>query len=146
MSLRSFDGFPQPQWNAADDIDRALEAVLVSDSEDESEAAYQRVLWAVGNDHGGTYFPVVLPAISVLGSILETGSPWAQRAAVEVSIDWYCAFVPEVGHETFAAESLKLTVKREIEALTPRVALLTQFDSAARRSAIELTKSFTSRT
>ncbi len=101
IALPNCEDFPQPPENEPGTVADAFRTLLAASNESQSDEAYQRVLWAVGNDHGGTYFPVVLPVISALALVLRNDGPWAQRTALEVLIDWYCAFVPEVGHELF---------------------------------------------
>jgi hypothetical protein len=145
IALPNFEDFPQPPENEPGTLADAFRALIAASNEPQSDEAYQRVLWAVGNDHAGTYFPVVLPAISTFGLVLRKGSPWAQLTALEVLIDWYCAFVPEVGHELFQGESLAKLVKQEVEALAPDVDLLSNADSVARASALELKDALSAR-
>jgi len=63
----------QPDWNAAnDEVPFALRALAAAASEHEARETYHQVLFALGNNHAGTYYPVALAAVPFLGQILET--------------------------------------------------------------------------
>ncbi|MFL5577995.1 MAG: hypothetical protein ACJ79S_18735 [Gemmatimonadaceae bacterium] len=93
----------QPEWNAPDAVPRALRRLAGAGSERESEAAYTAYLFAVGNDHAGTYYPVVLATLPFLGAVLERGGEWAKRTALAALIDLTASFEPEPGHESAEA-------------------------------------------
>ncbi|MCL2778712.1 MAG: hypothetical protein FWD73_11975 [Polyangiaceae bacterium] len=64
--------YAQPAWNSPGEVPSALRA-LANPNDLDRLRAYHRLLYALGNDHAGTYFPVVLPAIAALGEILRDG-------------------------------------------------------------------------
>ena len=91
--------FPQPEWNSPDDVPSALRLVASAASERESHAAYDDYLYAVGNNHSGSYYPVVVPTIPFLGEVLVEGGEWAKWTAVQALIDLTASFEPERGYE-----------------------------------------------
>jgi hypothetical protein len=88
----------QPPWNAPGEVPAALRA-LADPSDLDRGRAYHRVLYALGNDHAGTYFPVAVPAISALGEILRDGSLVARLRALDALLDLVGSFWPEPGYE-----------------------------------------------
>ena len=77
--------FPQPESNDSGSVEAALDGLR--DAEDESAAseAYDAFLWAVGNNHAGTFYPVILGVLPEIEQILRNGKAWAQRAAMEAA-------------------------------------------------------------
>ncbi len=59
--------------------------------------AYDDVLFALGNNHAGTYYPVAIPAIPFLREILECGAEWSRVTVLDILIDLFCSFEPEPG-------------------------------------------------
>lgn len=93
--------YPQPDWNNADSVSLALEAVLNANDEKSSQAAYNKLLYSVGNNHAGTYYPVVLAIFSDIEKILGSGENWPQHTIIEVLIDLFTSFMPAPGQEMF---------------------------------------------
>ena len=56
-------------------------------TESEASTAATTLLSAVGNNHAGTYYPIVLEVVLFLREILESGSDWARTAVLNVLID-----------------------------------------------------------
>jgi hypothetical protein len=59
--------------------------------------AYSCVLYAFGNNHAGTYYPVVLPAIPFLGELLRDGTAVVRECVLDILIDLSGTFWPEPG-------------------------------------------------
>lgn len=76
-----FGQFPQPESNDAGAVDAALQALRCARDEPTSKEAYDAFLWAVGNNHAGTYYPVILAVLPEIEQILVSGElgPNAQR-------------------------------------------------------------------
>ena len=89
-----WDEFAQPHWNARDEVPSALRALADTTKSDDS-TAYHRLLYAVGNNHSGTYFPVVLPTIPFIGQILEQAQLAARLRALDVLVDLVGSFSPD---------------------------------------------------
>jgi hypothetical protein len=84
-------------------------------------ARLNRVLYAIGNNHAGTYYPAVLHAIPFLGEIVEFGPDAAREATLDALIDLVDSFYPEPGFETVASQAgasdLKLLVLNRVRGL-----------------------------
>lgn len=118
----AWSALAQPEWNVPDEVPRSLRALAASDSLQTADTAYQRVLYAIGNNHAGTYYPVVLPVLAFLGEILREGSDWSRVATLDVLIDLLTSFAPEPGHELVRSpegddRDLRVLVFREAAAL-----------------------------
>ena len=57
-----WDEFPQPSWNGPEEVPCALRA-LADTTQNDDYTSYHRLLYAIGNNHAGTYFPVALAVI-----------------------------------------------------------------------------------
>jgi hypothetical protein len=89
-----WDEFVQPAWNTRDEVPSALRALADTTNSDGS-TAYHRLLYAVGNNHSGTYFPVVIPTIPFIGQILERAQLAARLRALDVLVDLVGSFSPD---------------------------------------------------
>lgn len=126
-SQHTFSRYPQPEWNEEKSVEEALQKVASARTEEEANAAYNAILFAVGNNHAGTYYPVAIPVIDVLGYKIEHGTPWSQYVTVQVLIDLAGSFEPEPGYETFVtlghemSNSLRAQVRTRLEMLVPKL-------------------------
>src|SRR4051794_16343949 len=94
----ALDRFAFPSSNKPGEVAQALEA-LAHCTEANHQDVYHRLLSATGNNHAGSYYPVVVPAIAFLGEILEEGSPVAKVTTLDVLMDLLASFGPEPGFE-----------------------------------------------
>ncbi len=94
----------QPPSNAKDEVANALRALSVA-SPERSDEAHSRMLYALGNNHAGTYYPVALAAVPFLGGILRDGGPTARLRTLDVLIDLVGSFEPEPGFEVVATSA-----------------------------------------
>jgi hypothetical protein len=131
-----FSIYPQPEWNGPQSVSTALELVIQARDKESSNSAYDRLLYAVGNNHAGTYFPVILAVMPHLETILHRGEPWAQRTVLEALIDLFSSFVPE--HETFEGVSISPVLRERISALKPHLAPLATGNPITSKSAKDL--------
>jgi hypothetical protein len=136
--------YPQPEWNDETSVIRALELTAVASDRAAAKVAYGRLLHAVGNDHAGTYFPVVLALLPAFGDILKTGAPWAQWAVVEALTDLTGSFEPEKGFEHFLtpgesdAETLAVQFRRRVQELQGAIESVAASSGPAAHPAAEL--------
>jgi len=132
------DHYPQPEGNDPGSLFAALKALR--DAHDESSAgeAYDRFLWTVGNNHTGTFYPVVLAALPQIEQLLIEGGVWPRQAAMEALIDLGGAFVPEQGHETYLGASVQETLRVFIRSMRPHVLPFAHGGDALSRSATDL--------
>lgn len=92
--------FAQPQWNGPETVARMLRRIVLEpDAFSRETDANNEALYAFGNNHAGTYYPVLLPAMPVLQSLVRSGAPVQQRVALCVLDDLYASFHPESGFE-----------------------------------------------
>jgi hypothetical protein len=94
-----WNSYAQPVWNEQGDVAKALKGLANAHGDAAAHAAYNRVLTALGNNHAGTYYPVVLPALSLLQAITEQGPTWARVGSLDVLIDLLGSFQPQPGFE-----------------------------------------------
>jgi hypothetical protein len=130
--------FPQPESNDSGSVQAALDALR--DAEDESTAneAYDAFLWAVGNNHAGTFYPVILGVLPELEELLVNGQAWAQRAVMESLIDLGGSFMPEEGYEDYLGASVQGALKAFIHSMRRNIAPLANGNDARARSAADL--------
>lgn len=110
-----WDAFPQPSWNEPGAIPAALRALESCERYDDY-TAYNRVLYALGNNHAGTYFPVVLPAISFIAQILMSRSVAARLRALDIFVDLLGSFDPEPKYEVMVTPDGRIPLRRLLEA------------------------------
>jgi hypothetical protein len=102
--LRQIESVPwsqygQPEWNEPRSVAAALANVAAATDGASCTAAYDSVLYALGNNHAGTYYPVVLAALPVFESFLNSQAHWPQRCALCILDDLFASFHPEAGFE-----------------------------------------------
>jgi hypothetical protein len=90
-----WSSIPQPEWNGAGDVPNSIRRLAAAASADDAHSAYHSFLFAVGNDHGGSYYPVVLPTIPFLMEILGSCGAAAQVGVRNVLIDLVGSFGPD---------------------------------------------------
>lgn len=92
----------------------------------------------MGNNHAGTYYPVVLPVLPEIEQILMNGKAWAQRAVIESLIDLGCSFVPEEGYENYLGASVQEALNAFIHSMRHHIASLANGNDACAKSAVDL--------
>src|SRR5947208_13650082 len=115
--------FPQPEWNTPNTVPHALAQLATVTDDKTSTDAYHAVLYAFGNNHAGTVYPVAIPAIPFLRSIVENDQTWASATVLDILTD-LLTFEPEPGYETVTlgdGQTISLTVAlhHEIQVLRP---------------------------
>ena len=106
--------YPQPEWNTPDSVSMALEAATNARDKESSQSAYNKFLYSIGNNHAGTYYPVVLTTFTDIEAILRFGKSWPQRTVIEALIDLLISFEPEPGQEVFRDHLLSEAVRERI--------------------------------
>ncbi len=134
-----FSVYPQPDWNGPDSIAEALKSVVQAWDKESSLSAYNKLLYAVGNNHAGTYYPVAFAIMPDIEEVLNNGEPWPKYTALEALIDLYISFMPQPGHETYEGVSLS-ALRQRILALKHHIEFVAQAPSIASDSARNLLK------
>lgn len=91
--------FAQPEWNESGSVSLALNSAAIAYDANSCATAYTKVLYALGNNHAGTYYPVVLAALPVFESMVQADGQWVQRIALCLIDDLFASFSPEPGYE-----------------------------------------------
>jgi len=110
------------------DVAAALKALAFAASEEAAQAAYHRMLYAVGNDHRGSYFPIVLDAVPFFGEILESGTRRSRARTLDVLVDLVGSFGPDpdvVTQDGLRPEDLPVVLRARVEVLRPTLDRLT---------------------
>jgi hypothetical protein len=110
LDLVGWDQYAQPAWNAVGEVAASLLA-LADGGDPDRWRSYNRVLYALGNNHAGKYFPVVVPTLPFLGQILRGSALIARLRALDVLIDIVGSFEPEPGHEEIEDETGRRPLK-----------------------------------
>jgi hypothetical protein len=122
LDLVEWASFPQPEWNRPGAVPAALLAIASASSDSEARSAYNRLLFATGNNHAGTYYPVVLEVIPFLGEIWLHGELFPRLCTLDALIDLTGSFVPERGHETVrVADGSSASLERELRSAVARL-------------------------
>ncbi len=79
---------PSAQWYRPDTVPAAFELLLAVSDEDEGRAAYNAMLFAVGNNHAGLLYPAAVPAAPLLARVARERESWIRWAALEILIEF----------------------------------------------------------
>lgn len=104
------------------EVAAALRALAFAVSDADADQAYHRVLYSVGNDHSGSYFPIVLDIVPYLGEILVVGAHRTRARALDVLIDLLASFGPDpdvLSQDDMQPEQLPVLLKSRVESLRP---------------------------
>jgi hypothetical protein len=110
---------PQPEWNQSSSLSSAFDKILAAHDEDSTEVAYTTLLYAIGNNHAGTYYPIVLAIIPFAQQVLSESGTWPCRAILDVLVDLVESFQPEPAHATFDERPLRDLLKERLRELVP---------------------------
>lgn len=111
--------YDQPEWNDPLSVPKAIEKLLNSE-----EDAYICLINAVGNNHAGTYYPIVLELLPFLEEIIKANEPSPQRIAICFLDDLFASFHPQSGYEklrdgTAQHQDLEVTFRSRVRQLMP---------------------------
>ena len=106
--------FPGPPHYSPDEVPLAFAELLAVTDEASSDAAYNRMLFAVGNNHAGPLYPASVAAVyEVVRAALER-TAWVRHCALNILIEMVC-FAPEPGFEPFRThDGREVDVEAEI--------------------------------
>jgi len=138
MSPPDFSPYPQPESNDTGSVEAALDALRGAHNELSAVDACDALLWAMGNNHAGTYFPIVLGVLPAIEQVLEAGSAWAQRAAMEALLDLCGTFIPAPGYEQYQGASVPQALDAFLLSLRHHVAPLAHGSDLRAQSAADL--------
>lgn len=123
----------KPTESQPGELAAALRALAFATSDGAAQNAYHRLLFAVGNDHAGSYFPIVLDAVPFLGEILVAGTRRARARALDVLIDLVGSFGPDpnvVMQDGVGPGELPAVLRTRVDELRPTLETLIADSSA----------------
>ena len=78
---------PSEQWYRADDVPAAFRLLVATSSQDAGWDAYNRMLFAIGNNHAGCLYPAAVPAVPLLTRVVRELLGWPRWSALEILIE-----------------------------------------------------------
>ena len=108
LAAVDWDACARPEWSDAALVRAALGDALRAHDRASSERAYHAVLYAVGNNHAGTYHAIALAVLPFLGELMRHGQGWARSTALEAFVDLVLSFDPAPGQQALAPELARL--------------------------------------
>ncbi len=82
-----WDSFGSPADYQPREVPRALRAVIAAKSQDSAQNAYHKVLFAIGNNHAGTLYPVAPYVVPILIRMSRSDCGWTRWTALEILTD-----------------------------------------------------------
>jgi hypothetical protein len=82
---------PSQQWYRPRSVPKAFRLLVAVSNQEQGWAAYNAMLFAVGNNHAGCLYPAAVPAAPLLTRVVRELHGWPRWAALEILID-YLAF------------------------------------------------------
>lgn len=79
---------PSAEWYRPESVPVAFELLLTASNEQEGRAAYNAMLFAIGNNHAGLLYPAALPAAPLLVRIARECKDWVRWTALEILIEF----------------------------------------------------------
>jgi len=136
----------QPSTNTPSSVPDALLRLAAAESEAEAREAHHRFLFTIGNNHAGTYFPVVLQTLPFLEEVLRGAAIHARNAALDILIDLAASFAPDASYELVDDETggrrpLRELVMEHMQTLSDLIRMLAldiSADYTTRRLASDL--------
>jgi hypothetical protein len=133
LATTSWASYAQPPASRPNAISDAIYRLAAASTADEAALAYNAFLFAVGNNHAGTYFPVVIDTLPFLEKIIRDGSVVARNATLDALIDLVGSFEPDPAFQSIATGLDEKRLVRDV--LRERVAAL---DDLITRFALDL--------
>jgi len=120
----NWNNYAQPEWNNPTSVIDALGSVARCHDGKSSQAAYDDLMFSIGNNHAGSYFPVAVPAISILGDFIAGNNSWALGVALSVLDDYSHSFYPDAAYALMpdpdgTSQSLEDSMKHALSTIHP---------------------------
>ena len=107
-----------PEWYRPTEVPTAFRQVISVTDESSLWDAYNAMLFAVGNNHCGTYYPAVLFALPFIVELAsDPPRPIVQECCLEIIID-LASFEPDTENPDFK-QRMDLAVKQGLGRITP---------------------------
>lgn len=104
-------------YYSSDKVVDSLSQLCNLTAEEDNEKIYNFVLSSIGNNHGGTYYPAILSALTIIIEIARQGkSEVSRNCAIEILSDLYYCFEPEIeNYSKISRQDLETFVRKNIE-------------------------------
>lgn len=136
-----------PEYYEPQKVPKAIIDLISLNLEDSYDQVYNNFLFAIGNNHAGTYYPAILGTLKYIIEIALNNDPdmaISRACALNILIDLYCSFGAEVGdYKNLSHKELEIIVTRDIESMLPKLVLLANnstIDDRTKQLAINLQK------
>ena len=107
--------FSGPEYYSSEEL---IDALIHLNQYDESKAKLDldnKVLFAVGNNHAGTYYPAILKAADIIIEIEQTSENEQARQCASVILNGLYYFSPELGdYNKHSYEEIETFVKKKL--------------------------------
>lgn len=125
-----------PEYYNAEKVPEALCELAHLDKQENLNETYNMVLNAIGNNHSGTYYPVVVDAIDfIIDTALNNDSEVARNCALDMMTDLYCTFSPELGsYNCLSFDEVERAVTSQIEFVLDKLETLCISNSESTRN------------
>jgi hypothetical protein len=142
----SWQSFAQPEWNKPASVPDTLARIVSARETSALDDLHDRLLYALGNNHAGTYYPVLLAALPFMKEIIEGADPWPARIALGALDDLFASFHPEPGFEKIADASgsmldVEAEFRRSVHGMRPlleRIAASGETNAGAAAGLVDL--------
>jgi hypothetical protein len=101
MDTVSWEQIPGPPGYRPGRARAAVERLAAAGLPQQAGLAVAGLRFAVSNDHGGTLYPAVVPAVTIFIEVIDTMPGSAREEALTALLDWWGTFGPEPGFETY---------------------------------------------
>ena len=117
--LVNWDSYEGPEYYEPERAKNSLLSLVSLDNEIENTKTYNNVLFGIGNNHAGTYYPAAREAVKIICEIAtKSECEISKNCALEILVDLYCSFEPELGsYSSISSEQLESLIFQEIESL-----------------------------
>ena len=93
----SWSAYASPEHYKPSEPPRAFRHLVSAQNESDATATYNEMLFAIGNNHRGSYYAAARPAVPLLVQAAVMLSGWPRSTAVEILTDLTLSFGPEDG-------------------------------------------------
>jgi hypothetical protein len=93
----SWTSYAGPEYYNPSEPPLAFRQLVFAQNESDATSAYNTMLFAIGNNHAGSYYPAARPAVPLLVQAAVSLTGWPRSTAVEILSDLTLSFEPEDG-------------------------------------------------
>jgi hypothetical protein len=115
ISNVDWSGFNGPSMYDAKVVPSALYSLMELDDSSKAEEIGNKLIYALGNNHAGVYYPAVLEALDYIIAIANSADNKACKVCALAVLNDFYYFEPDVeGYDNCTAEELKKVVLEKL--------------------------------